>query len=532
LANKATLDYAAIAGGRGNEASAMNATVAGGWDNDAGGLCSAVGGGRSNNASGEYSTVIGGRDNTAGGDYSLACGRQAEVAADHHGTFVWADNSMTPFASTGENQFLIRASGGVGINTYSPWTALDVNGDFRASEMITSGPGFGAPKIYIDGPNGTITCSDGTVDFSDDNIVTTGNVGIGITTPESMLDIRDEGSVYFGDPPVAYFATETEGKIALIGDATSYPYVAPVLPTGKNIGIYGIADFGTENWAGWFATKVHIASQLGIGTTDPVEELDIHGSIRADGNATFGPDHTNTGDQTFVAGDGHTATGAWNTVCGGKESTVSGYGNVIAGGYYNSLEGSWGAIPGGIGNAVTAGRHCSMAFGREVYVNDHYRVVFFDSTNSGRFAVNRDDHDGGGISHPIHVGTDATNGNGAHLTAGGDWVSTSSRGAKEAFTPLDAAELLKKISSMPVESWRYENSTERHIGPMAEDFVAAFDVGTLRDDGTRDNKHLSASVVAGVALAAIQEMNRRNSKLETEVAELRDLVEELLTERQ
>jgi hypothetical protein len=42
---------------------------------------------------------------------------------------------------------------------------------------------------------------------------------------------------------------------------------------------------------------------------------------------------------------------------------------------------------------------------------------------------------------------------------------------------------LAKIAALPVESWNYKNTTERHIGPVAEDFVAAFDVGTVKNDG-------------------------------------------------
>lgn len=73
-----------------------------------------------------YSTVPGGKSNTAGGDYSLAAGFRAQ--ADHDGSFDWADSTDADFASTAEDQFLIRASGGVGIGTTSPQSALQVNG--------------------------------------------------------------------------------------------------------------------------------------------------------------------------------------------------------------------------------------------------------------------------------------------------------------------------------------------------------------------------------------------------------------------
>ncbi len=53
----------------------------------------------------------------------------------------------------------------------------------------------------------------------------------------------------------------------------------------------------------------------------------------------------------------------------------------------------------------------------------------------------------------------------------------------------------------------------------------------MLDDGTRDNKYLSSGDVAGVALAAVQELNQRNQELSDRVAALQILVEQLLAER-
>jgi len=171
-----------------------------------------------------------------------------------------------------------------------------------------------------------------------------------------------------------------------------------------------------------------------------------------------------------------------------------------------------------------------LAFGREVYVNNSYRVVFFDGSYSGRLGINRDDRDGG-ISYPIHVGTSTANGNGAHLTTGGVWTNGSSREFKENFQPLDGEGLLSKISNLPVEAWQFKDSDERHIGPVGEDFVQAFDVGTVREDGTRDNMYLAAGDVAGVALAGVKELAQQNQELRRVIEELRQRIAELEKER-
>lgn len=69
----------------------------------------------------------GGSGNQARGNFSFAAGLFAR--AIHSGTFVWADAFSAPvdsFVSTGQNQFLIRANGGVGIGTNSPNFPLEM----------------------------------------------------------------------------------------------------------------------------------------------------------------------------------------------------------------------------------------------------------------------------------------------------------------------------------------------------------------------------------------------------------------------
>ena len=44
------------------------------------------------------------------------------------GTFIWADSESADFVSTGPDQFLIRAAGGVGINTNAPTSNLHLGG--------------------------------------------------------------------------------------------------------------------------------------------------------------------------------------------------------------------------------------------------------------------------------------------------------------------------------------------------------------------------------------------------------------------
>jgi hypothetical protein len=129
--NKASGSSTTIGGGFSNTANVNNATVGGGVFNMAGGGSATIAGGFRNTASGESATVPGGTENTAAGDTSFAAGRRAR--ANHHGTFVWGDATDADVASTGDNQFVVRASGGVWFYSNS-----------AATTGVSLAPGSGA----------------------------------------------------------------------------------------------------------------------------------------------------------------------------------------------------------------------------------------------------------------------------------------------------------------------------------------------------------------------------------------------------
>ncbi len=112
-------NFATVAGGIANKASGEHATVSGGIDNE---------------ASGTRATVPGGHENTAAGDYSFAAGRRAK--ANHDGAFVWGDSNNFDFASTANNQFSARATGGARFVS-----AIDGSGSPTAGVILNAGAG-------------------------------------------------------------------------------------------------------------------------------------------------------------------------------------------------------------------------------------------------------------------------------------------------------------------------------------------------------------------------------------------------------
>ncbi|MCO5053418.1 MAG: tail fiber domain-containing protein [Verrucomicrobiae bacterium] len=97
----------------------------------------------------------------------------------------------------------------------------------------------------------------------------------------------------------------------------------------------------------------------------------------------------------------------------------------------------------------------------------------------------------------------------------------SDRNLKENFRAVDAQAVLAKVAVLPLTRWNYKTSPgEEHVGPMAQDFHAAFGLGT-------DDKHIATVDADGVALAAIQGLNQKLEETRAENVELRQTVNEL-----
>ena len=101
-------------------------------------------------------------------------------------------------------------------------------------------------------------------------------------------------------------------------------------------------------------------------------------------------------------------------------------------------------------------------------------------------------------------------------------TQTSSKQEKRGFESVDAVAVLEKVAALPISEWSYkaDNPNVRHLGPMSEDFHAAFGLG-------KSDKGLTAIDTSGVALAAIQGLIEENAELEQRLLELEELVQAL-----
>ena len=95
-------------------------------------------------------------------------------------------------------------------------------------------------------------------------------------------------------------------------------------------------------------------------------------------------------------------------------------------------------------------------------------------------------------------------------------MAPSDRNLKRDLAPVNGDQILDSLAELPIMTWRYkaESPSARHIGPMAQDFKAKFDVGS-------DDKFIMHVDADGVALAAIKTLNDRVNRLARENVELR-----------
>jgi len=306
------------------------------------------------------------------------------------------------------------------------------------------------------------------------------------------------------------------------------------LEVGGNLIVSGALDNGTDAEMPIRANGVDtirlrpepVSPSILAGHPVNGAEDDAAGAVVA-GGGTAGLPNTVYDDFGVIGGgaansagdnDGVRTLQPFVTVGGGASNAAGGAYATIGGGASNTVAATStaGTIPGGALNVVTG--TCGFAAGQRArslhdgtFVWADTQPADFLSTGTDQFLVRAVGGvwlgDAGPVTFPI--GSYLATGTGAYLTNTGVWMSVSDRDRKEGFAPLDGASILDRVAEMPITEWRYKDdpSGARHIGPVAQDFHDAFGLGN-------DERALAATDLAGVALAAIQELERRLSEVE------------------
>ncbi|MFQ5804065.1 MAG: tail fiber domain-containing protein [Candidatus Methylomirabilales bacterium] len=269
------------------------------------------------------------------------------------------------------------------------------------------------------------------------------------------------------------------------------------------------SDFATVG-GGEGNTAMSFAATIGGGETNAV--LGFAATVGGGANNVAGN----------VAGNANFAT-----VGGGIANIASNEHATVGGGISNTASGKRATVPGGHEN--TASGDYSFAAGRRAKADHDGAFVWGDSTDAEIHSGNDDQfivRANGGLwfgavtttdpfTPTIAPGVFISTSTGAYLSSGGDWTNASDRDAKANFTPVNEGEVLARLGEIPITTWNYksQNPSIRHIGPMAQDFHAAFGVG-------EDDTHISTLDADGVALAAIQGLYQIVQEQEAQIAAL------------
>jgi hypothetical protein len=339
---------------------------------------------------------------------------------------------------------VLGTSGGAFGNTYGVLgttgkaTAIGVCGQHTDS-FLTSGTLIGVQGESTSNPNPSTT--------------TIGVRGLGNT--QGVQGSGGQIGVYgitTGTSPTSYGVlgknlntTATTGTvIGVQGDG-----VAPVMTTGSIIGVNGAVLASASTMTTGFARGVSGSSNI----------------ANANSAGVFGVNTAQTGGSIGVLG----------VIEAGGSS--GGFG--VRGENRNTLGGV-----GVYGSTASASGRGVMSFG-SVYIN-----------NGGAPTANGD-----------AMSIDVRGGRRARLDADGVWQAygfnnISDRNKKENFTAVSPSEVLEKVAALPITTWSYKGDQNvTHMGPMAQDFRAAFGLG--QNDTT-----IGTVDADGVALAAIQGLNQ------------------------
>jgi len=422
-----------------------------------------------------------------------------------------------PDGTIGFGLNIVSTPGGLPVPVDAEISLSTLSGTWRdggghsGSFVLTAGPGTGGSPRPATSPS-VIPSSFGLL--ADGGFVARGTVGTGVA-PAGNIGTR-----------MMWYP----GKSAFRAGTVTGPFWDDV-----NIGIYSTALGFDVTATGAYSTALGaITAATGPVSTAMGQETQATGAYSTSmgaGTIASGLASTAIGSGTRAQGSRSTSMGLGTTANGtssvamGEGSVASGLASVAMG--FNSQ--ATGAYSFAGGPTAIAANTSTFAYG---YAHARFNGSFvWGDTSTGtrqldfapnQFVVRAT----GGVGFYTNI----ANTLGVELpVGGGGWTVLSDRNAKEQFRDLDSEDLLAKIARMSIPEWSYKDQpgAVRHIGPMAQDFHAAFGLG---ENPLRINM-IDADGVALAAAKALEERTRllgeRSLRLERENTELRERIEQL-----
>ena len=498
-ANRATQPNATVAGGLRNEATSVSSTVGGGYENRARGWDSIVAGGSENDAASTYAVVSGGRrnhalnlgatvgggvDNSAGGEYATIAGGYTNTATNYYATVGGGVGSVASgYGATVGGGVVNEASGG-----HSTVGGGNVNAATHSNATIGGGLLNTAGGIYTTIAGGASNTASGLC----------ATVGGG----QSNLAAEQYSTVAGGERSSATAthatvgggtANRANGDHATIAGGRENSADTTGTVIGGGYGNHAEAPYATVA-GGAYNRAIENITTIGGGMTNMASRL----------GSTIGGGAWNRVDgdyATIAGGEQNEAYGISSATGGGNYNNAGGDYSTISGGTYNEANGDYAMVAGGYGNGASgdgsfAAGHRAVAAHEGAFVWSDRQNHATQSTTINEFRVRAT----GGVVFVTGIDAAGNPNAGMRLASGGSgWLVVSDRNLKTDFEPVDTRAVLERVAALPMESWRYtsQDATVRHIGPMAQDFHAAFGLG-------EDELGINSIDADGVALAAIQ----------------------------
>jgi hypothetical protein len=358
-------------------------------------------------------------------------------------------------------------------------------------------------------------------------VPTTGNV-YRIATPDTHPDCVAPSHVRFAWP-ASFPDLGIGGKYLLrlrsgspLGDRFFVDTAGAVVALG-NLGIGLEPASGPGVRMMWYPFKAAFRAGSVDGTTWNDPNVGFFSMAGGQNTTASGLGSFAMGDRTTASGASSGAFGSSVTASGsvgfatGNRSRCLGFA-CVAMGLVATADGQ-GAVA--LGSRVTATGDFSTALGNRASTDGHTGAfVRGDASTTDSILAIANNEFAVRAAGGFRFRTSADLSTGCDLPAGsGAFACSSSRTLKEGFAPVDGEDLLMRIRGVPVNTWSYVNEpgNVRHLGPFAEDFRAAFGLGS-------DARSIALLDIAGVNFAAVQALEARTAEVErlkAEVATLR-----------
>jgi hypothetical protein len=469
--------HSAIAGGYGNDVAGAYGLAGGGYGNSVGGEFAFGGGGQNNRISGKYAVISGGLSNSATGAQAFVGGGYGNVASGA-GAFVGA----------GGSKYLAQSVSG--FNVASGLDSYLGGGDANAAS--------GTQSFLGAGQNNTTSGGEAFVGSGYGNAASGGYAFIGA----GYLNAASSYDNFIG----AGYSNANAGEGAFLG-AGGLRYLAHAATRPNSIGTRGTDGFVG---AGDGNTLNSFAAFIGGGQYNTISAPAILASSIGGAYGAIGGGYGNS----IVSASSNPVQ--FGFIGGGEANSLKASYTVVGGGDGNQAEGTYATVPGGWHNIASGAG--SFAAGTAAYAAADGSFVWSDdAAGAARLKASLPNLFLARASGGVKFFSNAAMSSGVSLDPGsGTWASLSDRTMKTRIVPLDDAAILTKLASLPVSEWSYrsEDPRVRHVGPMAQDFYAAFRVG-------EDDRHITTIDEDGVALAAIKALATKAQRAEVKSAQLK-----------